>query len=168
MATCIHCFGPRVATLTGAKAVEVTIFMDGIEDYVGEVPGDMGLGDGGDYVDLTWCLDCLSIQVPGPLPKCAIEPSRPRKAGRRPDGPLPDLADMASQFGGLCRCGARFAKGDPIQYSRVAGEVLRCPKCFTPNLIDVGHGETVEIVTMPGDRGVVRMPQKRRAGKAVA
>lgn len=162
MTVCVHCTGDRVASLTGAKAVEVTIFMGGAE-YVGPVPGDVGLGEGGDYIEFDWCFDCGSLQIPHPLPKCKMEPRRPGKPGRRADGPLPDLAEIAAQFPGRCRCGACFAKGDPISYSRVAAEVLRCPKCYVAKPIDVGHGEVVEIVTMPGDRGVVRCPKKRRS-----
>ena len=128
LTSCIHCGSSRVARLTGARAVEVTIYLgDSDTPYCGEVPGDMGIGEG-DYVEFAWCLDCLGIQVEGPLRKCAIEPRRPRKAPVGP-GPRPELVTMAAQWPGRCGCGASFKSGAVIAYSRVIAEVVKCPVC---------------------------------------
>lgn len=39
----------------------------------GYVPDDLGLGEGGDYIEVMYCLDCGQIQGTFPLPPTVLE-----------------------------------------------------------------------------------------------
>lgn len=65
------CGSERIASLSG-KTSDCCFTSIGGNEVDGYVPRDMGVG-GGDYIDLTYCLDCGQIQGKFPLPLCDLE-----------------------------------------------------------------------------------------------
>jgi len=87
MATCQQCKSTRIAVVGGKVSDRFWATMD-VEDgtpagreveHHGYVPQDMGLGRGGDYFDMMYCLTCGQIQadretgVKFPVPPCKLE-----------------------------------------------------------------------------------------------
>lgn len=71
MENCQQCKSTRIADF-GAKCSDMsdTTINDVRDD--GYVPDDIGIG-GGDYVQLSYCLDCGQIQGEFPLPETELE-----------------------------------------------------------------------------------------------
>ncbi len=128
METCIHCESDRIANVT-AKCSDMCSIRTNGGEHDGYVPDKMAIGEG-DYVEFSYCLDCLRIQANGPLPHCAAEGKRVKRKPLPPtDKAAPEVALIEARFGGTCRCGSRFARGDEIRYSYVAARALECPVC---------------------------------------
>ena len=74
--SCQRCKSNRIASIT-AKCSDCCGVS--IQDYdeSGYVPRDMGIG-GGDYVKISWCLECGQIQGQWPLPESEAEQFDPR------------------------------------------------------------------------------------------
>ncbi len=126
--SCILCGSERIANVT-AKCSDGCGVSLGSEEHDGYVPGDMAIG-GGDYIEFSWCLDCLRIQAPAPLGKTELEPGRPKLAPLpAADKAAPETASIEARFGGTCACGARFQRGATILYGYVAARALRCQTC---------------------------------------
>lgn len=70
-----ECGSNRIAFISGKCSDLCSTEIGGNErnDYP---PTDMGLKNSyGDYVELSWCLDCGQIQAEFPVPTCALERS---------------------------------------------------------------------------------------------
>jgi hypothetical protein len=87
METCQRCRATRIVSISAKVSDRFCASMD-VDDgttygkpveYDGYVPRDMGLGRGGDYLDIVYCLTCGQIQAdPGhgivfPVPPCKME-----------------------------------------------------------------------------------------------
>lgn len=68
---CQRCKSARVAMLNG-KCSDMCSVNIGDREHEGYVPRELGVG-GGDYVDLSWCLDCGQLQGEFPIPKHELE-----------------------------------------------------------------------------------------------
>jgi len=70
--TCQKCNSTRVAYLS-AKCSDCcgVELKEKFQD--GYMPPDFGVGDGGDYVEIKWCLDCGQMQGEWPLPQTEME-----------------------------------------------------------------------------------------------
>lgn len=69
--SCQRCGSHRVAD-AGGKCSDMSNFSMGNIDHDGYVPDGVGIG-GGDYLEITYCLDCGQLQGRYPLPVSAIE-----------------------------------------------------------------------------------------------
>lgn len=69
--SCQRCHSHRVAHLS-AKSSDMAFFSLGDKEKDGYLPDDVGIG-GGDYVELSYCLDCGQIQGRFPLPPSDFE-----------------------------------------------------------------------------------------------
>ncbi|TFG98705.1 hypothetical protein E4H12_05250 [Candidatus Thorarchaeota archaeon] len=70
---CQRCKSDRVATLNAKCADRCFVELGGIHSE-GYAPSGVGVGRGGDYVQLVWCLECGQIQHGFPLPPSELEP----------------------------------------------------------------------------------------------
>lgn len=70
---CTSCYsnGNRIVSVT-AKCSDLCVISFKDKQQQGYVPLDLGIG-GGDYVEITFCLDCGKIQGTFPLPISDIE-----------------------------------------------------------------------------------------------
>lgn len=68
---CQKCKSERIASVN-AKCSDLCFTEMGDVEHDGYVLDDMNIG-GGDYVELSYCLDCGQIQGDWPLPKTEIE-----------------------------------------------------------------------------------------------
>lgn len=68
---CQKCQSSRVAEV-GGKCSDLCHASLGDRSHNGYVPDDLGVG-GGDYLDVTYCLDCGYLQGKWPLPKSKLE-----------------------------------------------------------------------------------------------
>jgi hypothetical protein len=66
-----QCGSERIANVSG-KCSDLCFCSIDDKEHQGYVPGDMGVG-GGDYIELTYCLDCGKIQGDFPLAKTKLE-----------------------------------------------------------------------------------------------
>lgn len=64
--SCQRCGSNRIASVSGKTSDCFNGEIDG-KDYDGYVPNDIGLGDGGDYIEFTYCLECGQIQGDWPV-----------------------------------------------------------------------------------------------------
>jgi len=62
---CQQCGSNRIANISGKTSDCNNGFIEG-KDFDGYVPGDIGIGEG-DYIELTWCLNCGQIQGEWPV-----------------------------------------------------------------------------------------------------
>lgn len=69
--SCQRCKSERVVAVC-AKCSDCCNVDFRDKHHDGYVPGDLGIG-GGDYVDISVCLDCGQLQGEWPLPKAKIE-----------------------------------------------------------------------------------------------
>jgi hypothetical protein len=70
---CQKCGSARIAMLSG-KCADLCHIRVGQGEHSGYVPDDMGIGQG-EMIDLSYCLDCGTIQGGWPLPLCKLEES---------------------------------------------------------------------------------------------
>ena len=72
MSTC--CNNPRFATVNAKCSDMCTVDVEGFDsaepDYV---PPNMNLGEGGDYIDFTYCLNCGHMQGDWPVELTALD-----------------------------------------------------------------------------------------------
>jgi hypothetical protein len=68
---CQRCGSHRVAD-AGGKCSDMSHFSLGDIDHNGYMPDEVGLG-GGDYIEITYCLDCGQLQGKFPLALSLIE-----------------------------------------------------------------------------------------------
>lgn len=68
---CRNCNSTRIANVN-AKASDLFFVSIGDKEEDGYLPRDMGIG-GGDYLKMSYCLDCGQIQGKFPLPKVELE-----------------------------------------------------------------------------------------------
>lgn len=73
--TCRGCFSERTANVQG-KTSDLCFFSAGNIQHQGYVPGDVGVGEGGDYIRIDYCLDCGRIQGDFPIPQEAVDTIR--------------------------------------------------------------------------------------------
>lgn len=71
MSCCKRCNSGRVLDASAKTSDGFGMWIAGNE-YTGYVPRDIGIG-GGDYVKISYCLDCGQIQGNFPLEKLEIE-----------------------------------------------------------------------------------------------
>ena len=69
--SCQRCQSERLAGIS-ARRSDLCFADVGSNETHGYVPGDMGVG-GGDYVDISYCMDCGQMQGTFPLPPCKLE-----------------------------------------------------------------------------------------------
>lgn len=69
---CQRCKSERCASVSGKCSDLFSMSIQG-HSYDGYVPDDIGIGKYGDYVRLTYCLDCGQIQGRFPLPPTQCE-----------------------------------------------------------------------------------------------
>jgi hypothetical protein len=69
--SCQRCQSHRVAS-AGGKCSDLGYFTMGSIDHDGYVPDEVGIG-GGDYVEITYCLDCGQLKGKWPLETSPIE-----------------------------------------------------------------------------------------------
>lgn len=62
---CQRCGSNRLASIDGKTSDCNSIDIEG-KEFDGYVPDDIGIG-GGDYIEMTWCLDCGQIQGKWPV-----------------------------------------------------------------------------------------------------
>ena len=63
---CKKCNSDRIISINGKTCdCFTTNYKD--TEYTGYVPDDIGLGEGGDYIEFDYCLDCGTIQGPFPI-----------------------------------------------------------------------------------------------------
>ena len=64
---CQNCNSPRLAAVSGKTSDCCFVaFKHSGKELEGYVPYDLGIG-GGDYIEFTYCLDCLQIQGTFPI-----------------------------------------------------------------------------------------------------
>jgi len=68
---CQRCKSGRIMSF-GCKCSDMANWSVGDSEGDGYVPEDIGIG-GGDYVDLSYCMDCGQIQGEFPLPPSEVE-----------------------------------------------------------------------------------------------
>lgn len=71
---CQRCKSPRVATLS-AKCSDMCGWSTDEFEHRGYAPEDVGVG-GGDYIQLSYCLDCGQIQGEFPVKQEAVDSLR--------------------------------------------------------------------------------------------
>lgn len=62
---CQRCGSNRLAEISGKSSDCNSIDIEG-KKFDGYVPNDIGIG-GGDYIEMSWCLDCGQIQGEWPV-----------------------------------------------------------------------------------------------------
>ena len=70
--TCTNCNSDRIAGVS-AKCSDLCFFTVGDQEHDGYVPANVGIDDGGDYIDIDYCLDCGTIQGKFPITKKAVK-----------------------------------------------------------------------------------------------
>lgn len=63
--SCQKCSSMRIASV-GGKCSDCSWFVAAGKEHNGYVPGGVGIGSG-DYIELTYCLDCGQIQGDFPI-----------------------------------------------------------------------------------------------------
>jgi hypothetical protein len=69
--SCKKCNSERIA-FVGGKTSDRSWGSIGSNEFDGYVPRDLGIG-GGDFIKISYCLDCGQIQGNFPLPKTELE-----------------------------------------------------------------------------------------------
>lgn len=73
---CSRCKSIRIANAGGKCSdlfgVSIQIDEENVQEHDGYVPDDLGIG-GGDYMEVSYCLDCGQIQGTWPLPRTELE-----------------------------------------------------------------------------------------------
>lgn len=60
---CSTCDGEKIVKISAkcSDMFSMSCISEGLSDYCGYVPDDMGIG-GGDYIEFSYCLDCGQMQ----------------------------------------------------------------------------------------------------------
>ena len=66
------CGSNRTASVSG-KCADSCNFSSEEYEHVGYVPGNVGVGRGGDYISLVYCLSCGRIQGSFPISEEAVQ-----------------------------------------------------------------------------------------------
>ena len=72
--SCKKCNSKRIA-FVGGKTSDCSCGSVGSKEFEGYVPRDMGIG-GGDYIKISYCLDCGQMQCTFPIPQTELESSK--------------------------------------------------------------------------------------------
>lgn len=80
---CQRCNSDRIASVS-AKCSDLCFWETAGIEKDGYVPGDVGIG-GGDYVELSYCLECGQIQGTWPIPKVNVDALAAEKMKRDMD-----------------------------------------------------------------------------------
>lgn len=64
--SCIKCGSERIISIS-SKSSDLNYFQYNGKEYEGYVVEDIGIGEGGDYIEFSWCLDCGQIQGNFPI-----------------------------------------------------------------------------------------------------
>jgi len=88
MTECHRCKSDRIAEFS-AKCSDLGWTKIGDSEMDGYIPHDMGVG-GGDYLEITVCLDCGQLQGTWPLPETKLERKSKKKSRSLADAWKPD------------------------------------------------------------------------------
>jgi hypothetical protein len=66
MKQCIRCKSERIISVNGKTSDCFSASYKG-EEFDGYVLSDVGIGEGGDYIEISYCLDCGQIQDKFPI-----------------------------------------------------------------------------------------------------
>jgi hypothetical protein len=72
MPKCIHCKSDRIISISGKTSDCFSATYKDI-NYDGYVPATIGLGEGGDYIEFSYCADCGKIQQHFPIQEAIIQ-----------------------------------------------------------------------------------------------